>query len=88
MLIREKKITLNHGKDSTDGLDDTTLTAEVEYSINVSKQQPKNVLSSDYNGSRSFLFVNGKNIYQFKAQCTKINPNLQSLAKIVRLSCC
>lgn len=63
MLIREKKITLNHGKDSTDGLDDTTLTAEVEYSINVSKQQPKNVSSLNYNGNRSFLFLNGVKIY-------------------------
>ena len=35
-----KKDNLNHGKDSTDGSDDTTLTAEVGYSINFSKQQP------------------------------------------------
>ena len=33
-----KKKTLILGKDQTNGLDDTTLTAEAEYSINCSKE--------------------------------------------------
>ena len=32
-----------------DGLDDTTLTAEAEYSVNFSKQHQKNCLSWHYN---------------------------------------
>ena len=42
----------------TQGLDDTTLTAEIEYSINFSRPRIKICLSLQYNGSNSFSFVN------------------------------
>ena len=42
----------------TQGLDDTTLTAEAQYSINFSRSNRKFCLSLHYNGSNSFLFVN------------------------------
>ena len=39
---------------STQGLDDTTLTAEVKYPINFTHQNKRFVLSLHYNGSNSF----------------------------------
>ena len=38
-IYNKRKYILILGKDPTDGLDDTTLTAEAEYFINFSKQQ-------------------------------------------------
>ena len=56
------------GKGPTQGLDDTTLTTEAQYSINFSRSNRKFCLSLHYNGSNSFLFVNATKIYQFKAK--------------------
>ena len=53
------------GKGPTQGLDDTTLTAEAQYSINFSKSNRKFCLSLHYNGSNSFLFVNATKISQY-----------------------
>ena len=49
---------LIHGKNSTQSLDDTLLTAEAQYYINFSEQLNKFCLSLHYNSSNSFLFVN------------------------------
>ena len=56
----------------TQALDDTTLTAEGEYSINFTEQGKKFCLSLHYNGSNSYLFVNEVKIYQFKAKVSGI----------------
>ena len=65
--IDNKKIyILILGKGQTQGLDDTMLTAEAQYSINFSRSNKKFCLSLHYNGSNSFLFVNATKIYQFK----------------------
>ena len=51
------------GKGPTRGLDETTLTAEAQYSISLSRSNRKFCLNLHYNGSNSFLFVNStKNI--------------------------
>ena len=60
------------GKGPTKGLDDATLTAKAEYSINFSRSNIKFCLSLHYNGSNSFLFVNAKKIYQFKSKYSEI----------------
>ena len=54
-----KKNILIHAKGPMQGLYDTILTAEGEYSIKFSKKQNKFCLSLLYNGSNSFLFANG-----------------------------
>ena len=54
------------------GLDDTTLTAEVQYLFNFPRSNRKFCLSLHYNGSTSFLFVNATKIYQFKAKDSEI----------------
>ena len=56
----------------TQGLDDTALTAEPKYPISFTQPRKIFVLSLDYNGGNSFLFVNATKIYQFKARYTKI----------------
>ena len=54
------------GQGPTQGLDDTTLTAEAIYSINFTRPNKRFVLSMHYNGSNSFLFVNATKIAQCK----------------------
>ena len=60
------------GEGPTQELDNTTLTAEVEYPINFTQLGKRFVLSLHYNGSNSFLFVNATKIYQFKAKNSEI----------------
>ena len=50
------------------GLNDTALAAEAQYSTNFSRSNRRFCLSLHWNGSNSFLFVNATNIYQFKAK--------------------
>ena len=60
------------GKDFTQGLDNTTIYAEKLYSINFTKTNTKFCLSLHYNGSNSYLFVNGTEIHKFKTKCSEI----------------
>ena len=64
------------GKGSTQGLDDTALTEEAQYSINFSRSNTKFCLSLHYNGSNSFLFVNATKIYKFKTKDSEIKKNI------------
>ena len=52
------------GEGSTQGLDDTILTAEAKYPINFTQSGKKVVLSLRYNGSKSFLFVDATKVCQ------------------------
>ena len=56
------------GEGPTQGLDDTTLTAETKYTFNFMQSGKRFVLSLHYNGSNSFLFLNATKVYQFKAK--------------------
>ena len=70
MLIIRKKIWVL-GKGPTQGLEDT-LTAKKMYSINFTVTKKKFSLSLHYNGASSYLFVNGAEIYKFKAEDSEI----------------
>ena len=59
-------------KDPTQGLDDTTLAPETQYSINFTRPVIKFCLSLHYDGSNSFLFGNATKMYQFKAKDSEI----------------
>ena len=63
-----KKYILILGKDSTQVLDYTTLTAESQYSISFSRSNITFCLSFHYNGRNSFLFVNTTKLHHFKAK--------------------
>ena len=60
------------GEGPTQGLDNTTLTAEAKYPINFTQSNKRLVLSLHYNESDSFLFVDATKIYQFKAKNSEI----------------
>ena len=55
----------------TQGLE-STLTPEKMYSINFKVTKKKFCLSLHYNGANSYLFVNGTEIYKFKAKDSEI----------------
>ena len=66
----------------TQGLQDTTLTAEAKYPINFTQSGKRFVLSLHYNGSNSFLFVNATNVYQFKAKNSEIKDYALCLGNV------
>ena len=62
--------------------DDTTLTAEAKYPISFTQSGKRSVLNLHYNGSNSFLFVNAKQVYQFKAKTSEIKDYALCLGNI------
>ena len=54
------------------GLGEDSLTAEKMYSINFTVTNVQFCLSLHYNGANSYLFVNGTEIYKFKAKDSEI----------------
>ena len=70
------------GEGPTQGLDDTTLTAEAKYPINFTQSGKRFVSSLHYNGSDSFLFVNATKVYQFKAKNSEIKDYALCLGNI------
>ena len=70
------------GEGPTQGLDDTTLTAEAKHPINFTQSGKRFVLSLHYNESNSFLFVNTTQIYQFEAKNSEIKDHALCLFNI------
>ena len=66
----------------TQGLDDTTLTAEANYPVKFTQQRKRFVLSLHYNGSNGYLFVNATKIYQFKTKDSEIKDYTLCLSNI------
>ena len=76
------------GQDITQELDDTILTKEAKYSINFPRSNRKFCLSLHYNKATSYLFVNGIEVYKFKAKKSenKTYPLcLENVSKIYQL---
>ena len=63
---------LTLGIGATQGLGENSLTAEKMYSNNFTVTKKKFCLSLHYNGANSYLFVNGTEIYKFKAKDSEI----------------
>ena len=80
-IDKKKKDILVHGKGPTQGLEHI-LTAEKMYSINFTVTRKKFCVSLHYNGANSYLFVNGTEIYIFKAKDSEIIPNPLCLGNI------
>ena len=70
-IDNKKKDILVFGKGPTQGLEHT-LTVEKMYSINFSLRKKKFCLSLPYSEANSYLFVNGTEIYKFKAKDSEI----------------
>ena len=60
------------GKDFVQGINGTTTYAEKLHKINFTEKNKKFCLSLHYNGANSYLFVNGIEIYKFKAKDSEI----------------
>ena len=72
------------GEGPTEGLDDTTLTAEAKHPINFIQPRKTFVLSLHYNGSNSFLSVNATKMYQLKAKDSEIKDYTVCLGNIFK----
>ena len=70
-IDNKKEDILVLGKGPTQGLEHT-VTAEKMYSINFTVTKKKFSLRLHYNGANSYLFVNGTEIYKFKAKDSEI----------------
>ena len=60
------------GEGLTQGIHDTTLYVEKNYYRNFTHPGKKSVLSLDYNGDDSYLFVNGRQELKFKAKTDQL----------------
>ena len=78
----KKKDILILGKGPMQGLGEHSLTAEKVYSINFTVSNKKFCLSLHYNGANSYLFVNGTEMYKFKAKDCSIVPSPVYLGNI------
>ena len=78
-----KKDILILGIGPTQGLENT-LTPEKMYSINFTEKDKKFCLSLHYNGTNSYLFVNGKEIIKFKAKYSEITASPICLGNILK----
>ena len=80
-IDNKKKDILVLGNGLSEGLEHI-LTAEKMYSINFTLTKTRFCLSLHYNGVNSYLFVNGTEIYKFKATDSEIVPTPLCLGKI------
>ena len=72
------------GEGLTQGLDDTTLTAEVIYPINFIQLGKRFVLRQHYNGSKNFLFLSATEVHQFKAKDSEIKDYTLCLGNVLK----
>ena len=79
----KKKDILVLGKGPTQGLEHT-LTAEKMQLINFTVTKKKICLSLHYNRAHSYLFVNGTEIYKFKAKDSEIAATPLRLGNIFK----
>ena len=82
-IDKKKKDILILGKGPTQGLEHT-LTTEKIYSINFTGTKKKFCLSLHYNEGKSYLFVNGTEIYKFKAKDSNIVSTPLCLGNITK----
>ena len=68
-------------KDLIQGIHNTTIYTEKMYSTNFTVDNKKFCLGLHYNGDNNYLFVNGKEIINFKAKDSKIVPYPLCLGK-------
>ena len=79
MIIKKDILVLGIGP--TQGLEHT-LTAEKMYSINFTATKKKFCLSLHYNRANSYLFINGTEVYKFKAKDSEIVASTLRLGNI------
>ena len=83
-IDNNRKDILTLDKGPAQGLYDTTSTAEKEYAISFSEQLKKFSSSLHYNGTNSYLFLNGVEIFKFKAKDSEINAAPLCLSNVLK----
>ena len=73
-------------KDFIQGINGTTIYAEKMYSTNFTVTNKKFCLSLHYNGGSGYLFVNGNEIINFKANDSEIVPYPLCLGNVSNVS--
>ena len=63
----------NEGEDPTYGINGSFVSPEKEFSVNFPKGNTKFCLSFHYNADSSYLSVNGREIFKFKASNENVN---------------
>ena len=81
----KKRYFLILGDCPTQGLDNTTLTAEKMNSMNFDGNNEKFCLSLNCNGANSYLFVNGIEFVRFKAKDSEIDAIPLCLGNISKI---
>ena len=71
-IHNKNKYILTLGKETTQGLGNTTLTADTKCPISITQARKRFRLTLHYNGSNSFLFINAAKIYQFEVKDSEI----------------
>ena len=74
------------GVGPTQGLGEHWLTTKKMYSINLTNTNIQFCLNLPYNGANSYLFVNGTEIYKFKAKDPEIVASPLGLGNISNMS--
>ena len=69
-----KKDILVLGEDPTNGLDNTIITAEAKYCLNITKSRKKICKSTLQCKEKFFMYANGVEIYHFKAKGSEMKP--------------
>ena len=72
-IDNKEKYILILGEGPTQGLDDTTLTAEAKYPLDFTQPNKRFVLNLHYNGRNSLLYDNATKVYQLRAN----NPEIE-----------
>ena len=70
------------GKDFIEGINGTTIYSEKMYLTDFTVTNKKFCLSLHYNSDSSYLFVNGKELINFKARYFEIVPYLLCLGNV------
>ena len=73
MVIIARIIFLVLGEGPTDDINGSVGAAEQKFSVNFSKEKTKFHLNLHYNHDNSYFFINGKEIYKFKANNKNAN---------------
>ena len=81
-IDNKNKDILISGEEPTQGLDDTTLTAEAKYAINFTQPKIRFAISLHCDRKNSFLFVNATKTYHFKAKDSEIKDYTLCLGNI------
>ena len=84
MNTDNRKNILVLGKESTNGLDDTIITAEAKYSVDITKSWKKICFSLQYNEASSFMHANGVKIQKFAAKVSELKQYLLCLQNILK----